>query len=315
MSPPDARGHLKNLMRNKFPHARDVSDIPDGEHRAFDVMNNIKLYNMVFYLTQRIVYTFSLTPKEAKVLVNCRYDERALVRMIVNDPTCPFLGTVLPLYDGGYVENITYGPYVVQTVLTYFNTHDRAVLDMGSRELCYNLLYEFIGDGVLKLDHFTDHPPVPTSKRFYPHNSTPPISFYQYPVPDFEVIRYLDNDGGPMALEPVDDPCDPPFIKRYTGTEHGRDHCFIFVDLFPPPQPLVRHAVNVHIDEFDKIKSSVRTKVVFVFRNKNALKAYTTLYHVLDKRVTRIHSLVLYVEKVVDSNAKKEFMTHVMPYQ
>lgn len=311
--PANARGQLKNLMRNKFPGAKELSDIPDGKHRAFDVINNCKDYNMVFYLTQRIVYTFSLTPVEAKALATTIFDEGELIRMIMSDRT--FAVTVLPLYETKHVENIKYGPYVVQTVLTYINTHDRAVLDMGPKEKCYELLND--STGVTKLEHFTDHPPIPTSPVSTSLREL--VSFYQEPVPDFRMIKNLDENSGPLALDALDEVGRTPHVRQLKDPLNdmpGPEYCFIFVgSITPPPKPYIHRAMNIHIDDIEAIKKCRRTKWVFVFKNNSTLKTYNTLKHTLDDRVTRIHSLMIFIAEMNKMKVEREFMTYVKPYQ
>ena len=42
-APPEARGQLKHLLNNKFrKYNGDISIIPDGEHKVFDVMNHLQ---------------------------------------------------------------------------------------------------------------------------------------------------------------------------------------------------------------------------------------------------------------------------------
>lgn len=304
--PPTARGQLKNLMRNRFPNANSMSDVPDGKHRAFDVINNCTVYNKVFYLTQRIVFTFSLTPEEAKNFAEATYSESELIDMLMTNTEFPFKKTVFPLYDSKQVTDVEYGPYVVQTVLTYFNTHDKAVLDMGDKEKCYKLLDAHVGRGVDKLEFFTDHPPVPVC--WHPPAFRELYSFYQEPVPDFKIIKYL--DGGVDSLEPLDEVKPGRVVHLKTLPNDGKKCCFVFVEA--TELQLIKHGINTNVDDIKTIKSCKRPTWVFVFRNNTSIKKYRTLKHTLDDRVTRLQSLMIYI-KEKNKNAK-EFFSYVMPY-
>lgn len=307
--PPIARGQLKRLMSSRFPSALSMSDIPNGKHRAFDIINNCAVYNKVFYLTQRITFTFSLTPEEAKSFVDTIYTETELIDMMMTNTEFPFKKTVFPLYDSKQVNEIEYGPYVVQTVLTYLNTHDRAILDISQKEKCYKLLNTRLGRGVENLNFFTDHPPVPTVS---PNSFRQLYSFYQEPVPDFKMIKYLDD--GVNGFEPLDKVNleDVTHLKTLPDAAAGKNYCFVLVGVITELPSLIKYGMNIIVDDIENIKNCKRPTWVFVFKNNTSMKKYRTLKHTLDNRVTRLQSLVIYIKE--KNNCAKEFFSYVMPY-
>lgn len=319
--PPEGRGALKNLVGNvKFSKygggVSDIPKIPDGTHKAFDVLNNIKVYNVAFYLTQRANFTINMSVPEVKAFVERRYDEKELIHMITADDDCPFLKTVLPLYEMERITNVVHGAYVVQTVLSYFNANDRSIVDMGPKEKCYSLLNS-LGPDVTHVNfEYATHPPIPTAKRYYyKRTSIRLTSFYQDPVPSFDMIRELNDsdDIGP------DDRVggDAQHFKHLTAMEDdmvAKNTCFIYVDA-PAKAPPLKKAPVLEISDVDKIAKSKCRTWVLVFRNNASLKAYTTLKHTLDDRVTRIASLVMFIDETARPSSERSFRTYVAPFK
>jgi hypothetical protein len=316
VAPPEARGPLKNLIRNTFKYGGSVTDIaaiPNGAHKAFDVMNNIKDYNVAFYFTQRVNFTFDMDVSSVKEFVERRYDEKELIHLITADDRCPFLNTVLPLYDMGRVTGIVYGAYVVQTILSYFNANDRAVVDMGPKEKCYSLLNS-LGSDVVFIDK---HPPLPTAKRYYEKRQSFCLSsFYQDPVPSFEMIRFIDQSNEYDPDDMVE--CGTRRIKHITSIPDdmvAKDTCFVYIDALPPTKgPPLKKASTVTIMDVDKISKSKSRQWVIVFRNNTSLKAYNTLKHALDDRVTRTTSLLMFIDETARPISDRSFCTYVAPF-
>lgn len=304
--PPDSWGALKHLA--KLKGCAGVKNVPDGVHDVFDIINHLVEYNKALYLTQRINFVLRMSIPEVRAFITTSITESELVHRLC-------LGTnrlsIFPMYNEGLVTEIEHGAYVVHSVATYFTNNDRASIDMASKQKCYDLLDFCVARGwATGLQHFTDHPPIPLAMR-RGSQSRPVSSFYQEPIPTFDMIDFLDasedNDLEPMDASPS--PVTVLHLKALNSLR-GKECCFVYIGHKGPPSPPIAKAMTTDIDD---MKGCKRTTFVLVFRNHGLRKMYDTVPHSLDPRVTRTHSLVLYIKEL--NEKATTFMSYVTPYR
>lgn len=309
--PPDRihelRMNYKLRFSKKYGSAFNPSAVPEGESKLFDIYNNIDLYNKVYYVSQKIEFTCSLSVPEAKEFVSSRVSEWDLVREMFGD-NWPRFRSVYPFYQLGMVDGEkTFGPQVLTDVMEYLKSQDRAHIDTSDTAKCITLLRRCVTEGLAQ-DLGDIHIPIPTANRFYKNASVGFIkNLYQLPTTNFATIKYIYEecadcyDFGETMTQGHEYTKIPVVSDGVTLDEK----CITYVT---PDVSIVgtqmgkRRTVLHMLDIVGVKKKSAGSRnihhIVFVFKNVGSMKRFNHLKHCLVPGITRMYSARKFMESI-----------------
>ena len=296
------RGYFKQVHGNKYP-TFTPEKIPTGDDKLMDVYNNIELYNKVYYITDKIEYTISLSVDEARKLSESKIDEWDLIKELFGEMT-PRFRSIYPLYHLNMIENIQYGADVVNSINMYLKTQDRSFVDTGVREKCIELLTKCADEGFTELLGEW-HPPIPTTDRFHKYNSIEFIhNIFQASVANFSTLRkiyhewyddYSYDEKQPPNFR-VEFLKDMSSLKSTTCLPITVDHVMVgkkieFGD--GKKKDVVYITDLISFERYRKVKN-----YLFVFRNMTSMKQYNAFKHCVVPSITRMYSSTLFIDTV-----------------
>jgi hypothetical protein len=261
----------------------DPSTVPEGKDFVFDMVNNITLYNTAFYMTQKTELVCSMSVPDVTRFIKMTITEQGLINELFG-VTWPRFNVLYPLYQMNAVVDITYGIEVLDAIMSYLNTSDRRHIDMGPKELCLQLLESLVYTGLTTHTTPWDHPPIPTTNRFYKGSVGFVRSIYQiWKLPNFGTLSMCDQDKHNIVdhrIVPVM-PLDATVTKK-------------FVSLTDNNSLVTKKVMYIH-----NTKSKLTHKnIVFVYGSKNEARSYEYLPHCLHGDITREQSMIQYLVDV-----------------
>lgn len=316
--PPNDKNHslrtfLKLTLKNKYK-IDELEHLDNGVHIIIDVYNNIKLYNSVYYLTQKKEVTFSMSVQQATEFLNNPMTENDFILELFGNDPCRF-NVVYPMYYKKMITDVKFGINAVTNVLAYFKSHDRKYIMFGDTEKCISLLNWCVDNQLaIKLNH-TDHPPIPTSSRFYINNNSIGNikSIFQVPEANFRTIKMITDEWEQL-------------YEMECDTFVNRDNDVLLIDSLPESinhytlittdHNIAGYSIGkkpiIYYNSLQRSSSKREHTYIFVFRNNTTSKQCGYLKHVLLKDITRMQSYVKYLKEHVIDNPKATFNKYIL---